>query len=338
LFEIFTRFSVPIFFFISAFGLFYNLSDEKKFDYLDFLKRRGRAVLVPYVVWSLFYLALGKFVYGAAFPDAGGLFYTLFFGLAKYQLYFLVILLWFYLLMPLWIFLLRRMDTKLLSFLFLIQIAFNYFSSYSSELFLYVIGLPEGSFWRSLLEYRLNYFVGHYFFIFLLGGYLARRIDDFKSWIKNNRGFVFAAYFLSLIFMLSYYYHVLSVGYTPTEAIFTVHQLCPLGVIYTVTASVFWFTLFSFPVYSPKINPLLAFLGKHSYFAYLAHPFFIGYGAEFLANAGKIMTAPVAVSFYLSVLTLSLLAALIFRRLGNLFPPINILTIGVYPKISANKK
>ena len=56
LLEIFTRFSVPIFFFISAFGLFYNLDLSQPFVYKDFLKRRYKAVVVPYVVWSLFYI------------------------------------------------------------------------------------------------------------------------------------------------------------------------------------------------------------------------------------------------------------------------------------------
>ena len=58
LFEIFTRFSVPIFFFISAFGLFYNMDTSKPFtmaDYKSFLLRRGKTVVIPYIVWSLFY-------------------------------------------------------------------------------------------------------------------------------------------------------------------------------------------------------------------------------------------------------------------------------------------
>lgn len=57
LFEIVTRFSVPIFFFISAFGLFYHLDIEKPFDYAAFLRRRAKTVLVPYIVWSVFLYA-----------------------------------------------------------------------------------------------------------------------------------------------------------------------------------------------------------------------------------------------------------------------------------------
>ena len=38
LFETFTRFSVPIFFFISAFGLFYNLNINAPFNFISFTK------------------------------------------------------------------------------------------------------------------------------------------------------------------------------------------------------------------------------------------------------------------------------------------------------------
>ena len=51
LFEVATRFSVPIFFFISAFGMFYNMDMAQPFDYRSYLRRRIRTALVPYVVW-----------------------------------------------------------------------------------------------------------------------------------------------------------------------------------------------------------------------------------------------------------------------------------------------
>ena len=106
LFEIATRFAVPIFFFISAFGLFYHLDVKAPFDYGNFLIRRARTVLIPYIVWSIFYMLH----YTVLFRDTmllhlNVLVKYLFYGFGSYQLYFMVILLWFYLLMPLWIWL-----------------------------------------------------------------------------------------------------------------------------------------------------------------------------------------------------------------------------------------
>ena len=86
LFEIASRFSVPIFFFISAFGLFYNLDLAQPFDYKAFMKRRFRTVLIPYIVWSFFYLLHDSLLYHTGFPSLLSLVSLLFFGNAKYQL------------------------------------------------------------------------------------------------------------------------------------------------------------------------------------------------------------------------------------------------------------
>ena len=54
--EILSRFSVPAFFFLSAFGMFYSQPLDQPFVYKDYLRRRLRTVFVPYLAWSLFYM------------------------------------------------------------------------------------------------------------------------------------------------------------------------------------------------------------------------------------------------------------------------------------------
>ena len=54
--EILSRFGVPAFFFLSAFGLFYHTSVEGPFSYKEFMHRRIQVVLFPYITWSIFYL------------------------------------------------------------------------------------------------------------------------------------------------------------------------------------------------------------------------------------------------------------------------------------------
>ena len=131
LFEIVSRFSVPIFFFISAFGLFYRMNLAEPFEYGKFLRRRFKAVLIPYLLWSTLYIVHDNYFYGwQLFPEPDYAAEIYFFGLAKYHLYFLVILIWFYLLMPLWIYLMRRMTPARLVLLLIGQILFDYWSSY----------------------------------------------------------------------------------------------------------------------------------------------------------------------------------------------------------------
>ena len=329
LFEIATRFSVPIFFFISAFGIFYNMDLDKPFSYRRFLEKRSRAVVIPYLVWSLFYLLHDGWLYNVGFPGPLSLASLLFFGNAKYQLYFLVLLIWFYLLMPLWIPLVKRIDGKGLFLLFALQVAFDYFSSFNVPFNTMVYSM-ENSVLKSFLLYRLNYWVLHYVFIFIIGGYLAVHFKEFQSFMRDHQKIIYLFFAASLAGLLGYYYDLLAFrGYTQMDAINTAHQLCPLGIVYTLGASIFFFTFFTEQHYPQSLNRLFSLLGRHSYFAYLVHPFFIGYMMLALERHGVILTAQKALAFYLVTVILSLAAAAIVRSAGERFPLLNMLTIGV---------
>ena len=333
LFDIGTRFSVPIFFFISAFGLFYGQSPSAPFSYRDFLVRRGRAVVIPYLVWSLFYLIHDAYAYGVGFPPLVSLPGILFFGNAKYQLYFMVILIWFYLLMPLWRMLLARMTLPLLAVILLVQIGFDYWSSFDTAFNLYVYGLPEGTLLRALLFYRLNYWVMHYVFIFLLGGYVALHFDAFRAWMERNSTRLYALGIVSLGALLAWYYKLILVdGYTPLEGIYTAHQLSPLGIFYTIGATLALFAFFTRLGTENALGRAFQVLGKHSYFIYLAHPVAITYLLMMIHGTGHVLTAPIALTMYMATLLLTLFAAVIVRKIGECVPIINELTIGAKTK------
>lgn len=333
LFDIGTRFSVPIFFFISAFGLFYGQSPSAPFSYRDFLVRRGRAVVVPYLVWSLFYLIHDAYAYGVGFPPLVSLPGILFFGNAKYQLYFMVILIWFYLLMPLWRMLLARMTLPLLAVILLVQIGFDYWSSFNTAFNLYVYGLPEGTLLRALLFYRLNYWVMHYVFIFLLGGYIALHFDAFRAWMERNTGRLYALGIVSLGALLAWYYKLILVdGYTPLEGIYTAHQLSPLGIFYTIGATLALFAFFTRLGTENALGRAFQVLGKHSYFIYLAHPVAITYLLMMIHGTGHVLTAPIALTMYMATLLLTLCMATVMRKIGECVPIINELTIGAKTK------
>lgn len=333
LFDIGTRFSVPIFFFISAFGLFYGQSPYAPFSYRDFLVRRGRAVVIPYLVWSLFYLIHDAYAYGVGFPPLLSLPGILFFGNAKYQLYFMVILIWFYLLMPLWRMLLARMTLPLLAVILLVQIGFDYWSSFDTAFNLYVYGLPEGTLLRALLFYRLNYWVMHYVFIFLLGGYIALHFDAFRVLMACHTTRLYALGIVSLAALLAWYYKLILVdGYTPLEGIYTAHQLSPLGIFYTIGATLALFAFFTRLGTENALGRAFQVLGKHSYFIYLAHPVAITYLLMMIHGTGHVLTAPIALTMYMATLLLTLCMATVMRKIGECVPMINELTIGAKTK------
>ncbi len=318
LFEIVSRFSVPIFFFVSAFGLFYRMELSEPFEYGKFLRRRFKAVLIPYLLWSTFYFVHDNWLAGyELLPDFDYGAEILFFGLAKYHLYFMVILIWFYLLMPLWIFLVKRMSPAKLILLLVAQVSFDFWSSYSPEIWQVINSLENGSWLQLALKWRLNWFVGHYVFIFVLGGILGVHSEKFFAWCSSHKKIVGATFFVAPATLLGYYYELIFVQkFSPLEAVNTAHQLSPAGIFYTIAASIFLFTLFQFGSLNSLTKKFLSLLGKNSYFVYLAHPLTITYLSLWLGKLGLIMTATNALIFYVAVVAVTLAISVIFNLLS----------------------
>lgn len=306
--EIVSRFSVPIFFFISAFGLFYKIDLEEKFSYRKFLRRRFKAVLLPYIFWSIFYIFHDDYFYHTGLPDLEYLAKILFFGLAKYQLYFLVLLVWFYLLMPIWIKILRNITREKFLAIFIAQIAFNYFSSYNEELSSFIEFLPDDSILKLFLMWRLNYLVLHYVFIFLLGGFLGVHSQEFFKWLTARKKFIILLFFTTLTLLIGYFYFLIYArGYDILSAINTAHQLSPLGFFYTIATSIFLFMIFQCYRFARPIEILLNYLGENSYLVYLLHPLAMTYLSKWLAESGRLMTAPNTIIFFCLTVLMSLI-------------------------------
>ena len=312
--EIASRFSVPIFFFISAFGLFYKIDLNEPFDYGKFLRKRFKAVLLPYVIWSALYILHDNFFYGTGLPELSNLAVILFFGLAKYQLYFLVILIWFYILMPLWIKIIKSLTPLKFAAIFFLQVGFNCFSSYSAELFQFTQALPEDSILKLFLQWRLNYLVLHYVFIFLLGGILAVHSQRFFEWLKENKKIVSAGFFVALTLHLGYFYFLVYVqNYNLMAAVNTAHQLSPTGFLYTIATSIFLFMIFENWKFARFTRAGLSLLGKNSYFVYLFHPLAITYLELVFKNFEQVMTATNTIIFYVLTVLISLLAGKLYN-------------------------
>ena len=327
LLEIVSRFSVPIFFFVSAFGLFLHQDITSKLNYLQFITRRSRAVLVPYLVWSLFYMIHYTFISRDFSIWHPPLVYEYFlFGLASCQLYFLVILLWFYALMPLWRFLVRHIIThplRNLGILLLLQIIFNYYSSYALKADI------SNYYLQKLVSYRLNYWVLHYVFIFLCGAVCAVKFSSFQQALERYQGQIKIFFYVTLTGMLSFYYYLLyPLHYSPEQAVNTAHQLSPIGVLYTLGSTLFLFVLFQQPKLPQIIKSTLSTLGEHSYLVYLIHPLIMYYLSEYLARHNIVMSALVVITFYLITSILSLLFAVGIKKISTVMPFITVLLTG----------
>lgn len=327
LLEITTRFSVPIFFFVSAFGLFISQDLTAKLNYSNFIARRLRTVLLPYIVWSILYMIHYTYVSGDFQIWRPPLVYEYaLFGLASYQLYFLVILLWFYVLMPLWRLIVLSVinhPIRNLVIILLLQIAFNYYSSYMLH------ANTSNYYLNKALSHRTSYWILHYVFIFLLGAVCAVKYSDFQQVIKRHQEHIKAFFYATLAGILLFYYYLLYIdNYTPEAAVNIDHQLSPIGILYTLSTTLFLFIICNKDTLPQGIKNILTSLGEHSYVVYLVHPVIMYYIANYLSGHNLLMTAPITITFYLVTASISLSIAICIKKVGAFIPFINLLLTG----------
>jgi peptidoglycan/LPS O-acetylase OafA/YrhL len=331
MFEIVSRFSVPIFFFITAFGLFYQPKRQDQRTGLASVPiARIRAVLIPYLSWSLLYMTSYTLIYNdTTIWQTPKLWEYLLFGLASYQLYFLVILLVFLLFLPLleplaiW---LAAQPIRRLTGLLILQILFNTYSSY-------FLKLQVSDYWLNLLlEHRLNYWLLHYLWIFMLGAVFALLYPKWQVELKQRQTIVSGCFWCSLAVMLgSFYFVVLGLGFSLERAAFTIHQLSPMGVLYTGAAALYLSLTLAKPL-DPVTSRLFSLLANHSFFIYLVHPFVMSGLGEFINTYQLVMTIPVTLLFFILTVTISLTLSYTVQLLGQKLPAVSLLLTGKAPR------
>lgn len=302
--EILSRFSVPTFFFLSAFGMFMSQPVEGPFVYKDYLKRRLRTVLVPYVAWSLFYMTYSSILsHNASIFQPLAFIRTLWYGLAMYHIYFLVILLWFYFLMPLWRVMLRGMNHHpwfWFTLLFAGNVVFNFYSSYVWDFH------SANPFLQDAFTYRLNYVVLHYLFIFLFGAFTAEHFQATCNWLSRHGLLVNSFQALTTAGMLMVYYGIMAtLHYDALSAVFTIHQLSPIGMAYTLSTILYllyWLECHRVP---PFLHRFFSLLGDYSYPIYLVHPLFLSFLTWSAAHFHIYLRSLYIIAIYLAVTCLA---------------------------------
>ncbi|MGL5207203.1 MAG: acyltransferase [Acidaminococcaceae bacterium] len=331
LFEVLSRYSVPAFFFISGYGLFASYGLYQNLDYLPYLQKRFKSVGLPYVIWSILYLLYYQFVTpGSVSWSPFELFFTLFFGLASYHIYFMVILLWFYLLFPCWRLLLRWMHKislpLSLTVLFFLQLGINYWTCHYWS---YPAWIAENQFLLNMLNYRLNYLPFHYLFVFIMGALAAIHYEIFLNMLRTRFRLVTAFFTLTVILMSSRFYYLLNVKHLDLESITnTLQQLSPEGFLYTVSSLLFFSAVLCKAENENIFLKLNDALSNNSYIIYLIHPFFLDQVVAILARFFKNSNDIPAFLTYFSVLILSMLASLLIKKLGKQLPLVSLLLTG----------
>ncbi|MFC5701274.1 acyltransferase [Cohnella faecalis] len=106
-----STFAVPLFIMITGLVLFYRYYDNWTWEQaLTFYKKRIQYIVLPYLIWSIFYYVYNQAVYNHEVSfDIEALSQQLLWGRAGYHLYFMVIIIQFYAAFPLILTLFRKM-------------------------------------------------------------------------------------------------------------------------------------------------------------------------------------------------------------------------------------
>lgn len=330
LLEILSRYSVPAFFFISGYGLFCHYKPCTALNYRGFIKKRFQSSGIPYLSWSLFYMVYFSTVVPGCIPwfSPHGLLHILFWGLACYHLYFMIILLWFYAFFPLFqklMAFIQRIGLKTgFAALFVLQMLFNYWTMHpgiTAQQLPFVL--------QDFFTYRLNYLPLHYLFIFMLGGLAAIKEHEFFQTIAAKFKAVTALYVLSIAYIGgSYYWYYYKHGYDLISLTNTFQQLSPQGFFYTIASILFFCALFARQQTGNFFTKAVDFISDNSMLVYFCHPFWLSMIDRISHHSGIVMTTKRVIAAYVILLAVSLVTSIVLTKLSRHIAPLHYVLTG----------
>lgn len=339
LLQVFTRFAVPAFFFISGYGLFCGNALEKPFHYWEFMKKHLITVGLPYLTWSLFYIALWQSE-DMIRPDGSFslsvLLVKLLLGEGCYHIYFLIILLGFYFTLPFWRGLVKWLQQKTaaglavsLAVLAGLQL---WLYHWNAVYWVYPAWTAGHPFILRLLNERVNYIPLFYGFVFILGGLYALYEQTMRRWLQNHLPLCCSILFASCAVLLWRFRAYMLQGKELEQIPEYLTQLTPEGLLYTVC----W--LLCFCALLEKLQEkgarltALKVLSSYSMVIYLIHPFFLNLWYDLFGKLGFTYAQVPVLLYYLLVLCTSLLAGVLIHGLALHSKPLGLLLLGRQPR------
>ncbi|MGZ9586968.1 acyltransferase [Paenibacillus marinisediminis] len=291
--NIFSKFAVPSFIFLTGFVLFYNYADKglKRSNILSFYSKRLKFILVPYFIASLCYFALIMVMRDGVqlnMKTLSALVEDLLTGSAYAHLYYIFVLVQFYILFPLHLMAARSKTFVKYSIVIglAIQWAFILINKYEWH-------VPQkGSIFLSYISF------------WMLGSYIGINWDRCKAWLqslfnpaatKAHKWWNFVLWLSWLVIALAhvqvwYWYNLRiwmmnSLGY---EALFNIHSLLSCLILIQISSLIqrrakgAW-------------TRLLNHLGEVSFGIYLLHPVILLVYRKFPWHGGSPTLYPIFV-------------------------------------------
>ncbi|MBN2907925.1 acyltransferase [Polycladomyces sp. WAk] len=247
-----SRFSVPVFFMLSGLFLFHRYYGSG-FSMARFLKKRARYILVPYLIWSVFYVAYAWTFHPETAPHTAEDFVmALLTGRAYYHLYFVFVMVQFYLILPVLFWGYRRFGGLTMVALALMVYALSEVITWWDG-----AGRPEWS--KEYTENAISLFPT-WLFYFCLGGWLGQRVERLKRMIDRLSTTGVSLIFGSMV--------ILTLAESFFRGRFGFYNFTVS--IYSIASLILWFQLGE-----RWKRSWVAVLGRYSYGLYLVHPFLL---------------------------------------------------------------
>jgi peptidoglycan/LPS O-acetylase OafA/YrhL len=320
------HFTREVFMFTTAFVLVYTYAGSD-FKLATYLRKRGVTVLVPYALWSVFYVAFNAYLDKVSLSPtrfARTTVKAILTGNASYQLYYILLTLQFYALFPLllrflpWI---RRHMCSVLAVSLAVELVVLALD------FIFVENLhapsvfPSG--WAARIDSHLPSVVLTYQFYFLLGVVAALHFDRVSAFLLAHGREIFVAFLLALgAFWFNF---ALSVWVGGNSADYGIAVLQPEMVPYSVVVLAFLGYLacrWAPPARrgeaptKPRASGLWHTLADATFGVYLIHPVFLTPALAYVAPAlPSALPAPLRVALLLlPVAALSVGASVLLLR------------------------
>ncbi|MFG6496062.1 acyltransferase [Fictibacillus sp. UD] len=245
------RFGTPTFAVISGFLLF-NAVNKRGFSFKSFITSRTTKIIMPFLIWSLFYQFVTVYFLGGTVPtDPKVLLYNFTMGESFYHLYFMAIVVQFYFMFPL----LQFIKNGLGWWIGLIV---------SAAISLYFTNLQEVSFASGIIERVLidKVFVMHWIFYFIFGGFLAYYWKPISAWVKKHS--VLLAVSVVIIYVAAF------IEYKVMGSISSRRETNLINIPLLSFATI---ALYSYLIKMNWLKNALQVIGKLSMGIYLIHPF-----------------------------------------------------------------
>ncbi|EFH86038.1 acyltransferase family protein [Ktedonobacter racemifer] len=193
------HFTRALFMFVTAFAMTYVYYDRfaqgQSFSLIQFWKKRGIGVLLPYCLWSIVYVWVNKHPQSLLqlLQESPGAILT---GSASFQLYYILLTIQFYLLLPLFLWFLKQVRAypwQVLGVSFLLQVLV-----FALDFGYIQIGtLNQVDPWHTLWLYQERIALMYQFY-FVLGGITALHFQSIRAFLLRHGRWIVCGMLLAL--------------------------------------------------------------------------------------------------------------------------------------------